>query len=1182
MYFKRLDIQGFKSFAEPVSIEFHEGITCIVGPNGSGKSNISDAIRWVLGEQSPKMLRGGKMEEIIFSGTANRKSRGMAEVTLVIDNTSQILPIDYGEVAITRRVYRSGESEYSINKVPCRLRDIRELIMDTGIGVDGYSIIGQGKIADVLSSKPENRREIFEEAAGIVKYRTKKEEAERKLADARGNLDRVNDIISEIESRIDGLREESSKATEYLELRDRYKNIEINIILKNIDSIELKNEYIKDDIIELSNHIERCKEEKEAIEKDVAENCERKEKLENLSNENRIKLLNLVETINSLSSESQLRQEKLSNIVKDKERLTFELKTLIDKREKEEKNAEELKKTKVRILEKLEVAQADLEEKNRKLTVLAAETEDASRTIETNKDIIYRLHSFIAGKDSEIKSLKSLGGTLEKRKEQVRSEKELSDSTDSDLKREHEKVLKEREEIQVVLKQIEKESLQAKEDYSRDLDRQKAFQQQLEELKINLGQISARRKMIDEMENAYEGYNHGVKFVVKSNLNGIHGVVADLIKVPSGYETAIETALGGAVQNIICQDDGDAQRAIALLKENKAGRLTFLPLSSIKSTHFNLDEGLIKSEGFQGFAVDCITFEGKYQKVMDYLLGRVVIVDRLKNAVKLSKLGRGGLRFVTLDGEIINAGGAITGGSYRSNTIGLLERKAEAQKLAESHKGLLKKYQTIVQTLEELNQTLAAHKKTIEALDQKYRNIEMDLHTKEGRLDNLALRLADTENVKVKWERELKNIDQEENSAAIMIGKLEDSVNQAKSQIMEAEILAEKAMENYEVAKGRMVSESEGITQARLLAGAAVGEKNNADQLLSRIENSIRDYQEEEKNKNQALDTIEKENHSLIIGGEGLLDQLTYKEKEKEETESLLEQIQEEKILITNYINEIQQKKDTLEGVLTGYQTDKHELSLKLMKNETQVESYKEKLWDDFEISYLQAIDFRKKEFIMSAFMKESREIKNRIKEMGDINVGSIKEYEKVMERYEFLTAQREDLLSAMDALVQIIEDMDRTIRKSFRESLDQIAVCFGQAFQVLFGGGSAELRLEDESRPLETGIEIVAQPPGKKLQNINLMSGGEKTLTAIALMFAILRTKPTPFCILDEVEAALDDVNIERFARYLRDFREIQFALVTHQKATMEYADVLYGVTMPEHGISKVISLKLGDKFEL
>ena len=1183
MYFKRIEMHGFKSFAEPVCIEFHEGITCIVGPNGSGKSNISDAIRWVLGEQSPKMLRGGKMEEVIFAGTASRKSRGMAEVTLVIDNSTGILPIDYAEVAITRRMYRSGESEYAINNNQCRLRDIRELIMDTGIGVDGYSLIGQGKIADIVSNKPESRREIFEEAAGIVKYRTKKAESERKLEATNANLERVNDIITEIESRIGGLKEDSEKASEYLVLRDRYKELEINVTLKNIENIELKNEYIKDDLAELSGQIEELKEDKTSLDSDIIENRNRNEELGILGNETRDRLLLSVETINSLVNQNQLNREKLSTIDKDKDRLKEEISVIEGKLEKEAENAKEQYADKRRIDEELARVEAVLAEKIKKYTEVTAALSADAEEIDAQKNKIYELHSTISNKNSEINSLLSLQSTLDRRKEQILSEKDAAGTSSRELTGRYEFALKEQSALKEQFTKMEADNQALKQKYNEDVFKEKKLARELEELKISIGQISTRKKMIEEMESSYEGYNNAVKFIMKSNLSGINGVVAELIEVPPGFETAIETALGAALQNIVCEDDQSAQKAIGMLKENKAGRLTFLPIRSMRDSNQKYDQSLKNAEGFKGFGVQCVKFDLKYQKVMEYLLGRVIVVDNLNHAVRLSKnAGGSGLRFVTLEGEVINSGGAITGGTFKNNTSNLLERKTEAKQLGEKLVAMEHSKVSGDKELEELRAAILHGQEQIQKMDREHREKEMELLTKDNAIATMTQQLSDLKQSDEKHQKELDNIESEKKSSESMIDQIKTVVQKAEGEISEIERLADSGLVKYEERKLELEGVNEEITKARVAVGTAESQKNHVDQLLARIEEYQKELTEDLQSKESAIRALEAEKDNLLSGDNSLESEIKAKEAEKEAIEKYLEEIQEEKDSVSKYLSEITRKKDEMDGILNGYQTQKYDLEIKQAKYETQLDGYKDKLWEEFEISYLQAIEFRKKDFNLAAAVKESKDIKNRIKELGEVNVGAIKEYESVSERYEFLTEQRNDILGAMNSLRQIIEDMDKTIRQSFKESFDKIVLNFENAFTELFGGGAAELRLEDENNPLECGIEIVAQPPGKKLQNINLMSGGEKTMTAIALMFAVLKAKPTPFCILDEVEAALDDANIDRFARYLTNFNDIQFALVTHQKATMEYADVLYGVTMPEQGISKIISLKLGDAFEL
>lgn len=1182
MYFKRIEMQGFKSFAEPVSIEFHDGITCIVGPNGSGKSNISDAIRWVLGEQSPKMLRGGKMEEVIFSGTATRKSRGMAEVTLVIDNSSGILPIDFAEVAITRRMFRSGESEYFINRVPCRLRDIRELIMDTGIGVDGYSLIGQGKIAEIVSSKPESRREIFEEAAGIVKYRAKKQEAERKLEASRGNLERVGDIIGELESRIGGLREDSEKAREYLGLRDRYKTNEINIILKSIETLELKNEYLKDDLTEQRHRIEQHKEEKETLDRAIAAHRSRADELEQTEKETGDRLLSLIDEINRLAGQNQLREERLVSLEANRERLRDELRSLAGKRDQELANGAALEENGRLLVDKLEQIRARLAEENDRLASILAESDAAAKAADGSKDKIYELHSRMVTTRSEAASLGNLLASLERRQEEIRTEGSDAAAQAQALSA----AVAEAEAEETRLAQVL--AAQQREDEARTAalrerqERERALREAIATGVLEYEKAAARRRTIEEMERAYEGYNYGVRHLMKQKLPGLCGVVGELVTVPEGYETAIETALGPALQNVVCRTEADASRAIDMLKRDKAGRLTFLPLSRIRPGASVRDPKVEAGTGFLGYADRIAGCAEEYKPIVGYLLGRVAIVDRLDHAVALAKTGGNGLRFVTLEGDVINAAGAMTGGSFQTNTAGLLERKTEASRLSQA----MERSQA---TIEEQRREAAALLAAIEAglaesveAEQEKRAAERSLLTKENELVSLRLQWEVVRETIAKQDRSLDDSCRKAEETAAQIRVLETAAAALEADVRAAETAAEAAIRTWDELKSVRETLSEAVTRIRLEEAAAAAELANLEQLRNRVQAYIREQEEAAAIREAALAALDAEESALRDGGQGDASDLAGKETAKRDTEVLWERIREERIRATRQAEELQKQKDGMDEGLLELQTARQELEWKLERNETQVEGYKERLWEEFETSYVQAMDFRSQEFSMAAAQRENREIRGRMRELGEVNVGAIKEYESVGERLEFLTGQRADLLAAMGSLAAIIEDMDRTIRRSFSETFDQVAAHFGEAFQSLFGGGAAELRLEDPSRPLETGIEIVAQPPGKKLQNINLMSGGEKTMTAIALMFAVLKTKPTPFCILDEVEAALDDSNIDRFVRYLKDLEEIQFTLVTHQKATMEYADVLYGVTMPEQGVSRVISLKLGDPFEL
>ena len=1180
MYFKKIEMHGFKSFAEPVAIEFNQGITCIVGPNGSGKSNISDAIRWVLGEQSPKMMRGGKMEEVIFAGTSSRKSRGMAEVTLVIDNQDGSLPIDYKEVAITRRMFRSGESEYHINGNQCRLRDIRELIMDTGIGVDGYSIIGQGKISEILSGKAESRREIFEEAAGIVMYRTKKAESERKLAATNANMDRVTDIIGEIEGRIDGLREDSQKAREYISLRDRYKELEINITLKNIESLELKEEYLKDDLSELEEVIATASERKEELETIVSDCTARSEELEKEASSAREKLMTAVEDLNTAVKKEEIDRERLASLSRDSERLQTEIAQLEEKEQREKQAAEQYRQQSAEIDRKLSHAQNNLIEKIEICGSITDEMAVMTEKIDKYKNEIFEAANAITSGKAEISSLQRLQETLEKRKESLLEEKNSGDDSNKDALDRLNSIKRERDKTAELIEDIKEEIRNKNGEAAQKQQEERKLAALADDLRISLGKLSARQKTIEEMESNYEGYNFAVKHVMKSNLRGIHGVVADLIKVPAGYETALETAMGAALQNIVCEDDDSAKRAIESLKANKAGRMTFLPVSSVKGRAVR-ERKLEAEAGFIGFGPDCVEYDRKYTGIIEYLLGRVVLVDNMDNAVRLSKKASG-FRFVTIEGEVINAGGAITGGRYRNKTANILDRKVEVASLQKEIEQKTLSYQENEDALAELKQENKELAETIAELHIRQREREHELLESENEIKLTENILREIKNGGDKLERELTNINDEKIHSQRMIEQMRDSIAAYEKTVCEAEESGDRLTVQYNSRKESLEAVNEEITKARISVSSCENEKAHADSMADRIKSVLEEIDADIDSRQNQLKQIAFETEAITTGNGNSADLIKEKEEEKQRLEEYLGELTDEKIKLSSEIQKVNSEKESVTSKLETVRNQKYELEVKKAKNETQLDTYKNKLWEDFEVSYIQAMEFKKSDFVMSSAVKENREIKSRMKALGEVNIGAIEEYETVSRRYEFLTGQRADIQEAMDALISIIDDMDSTIKVKFKESFDRIVVNFEKKFRELFGGGHAELRLSDENNPLEAAIDIVAQPPGKKLQNINLLSGGEKTLTAIALMFAVLEAKPTPFCILDEVEAALDDANIDRFINVLRKFNGIQFALVTHQKATMEHADVLYGVTMPEKGVSKVLSLSMDDDFDI
>jgi len=1182
MYFKRIEMHGFKSFAEPVVIDFHEGVTCIVGPNGSGKSNISDAIRWVLGEQSPKMLRGGKMEEVIFAGTASRKSRGMAEVTLVIDNSTGILDIDYNEVAITRRMYRSGESEYLINNNQCRLRDIKELIMDTGIGVDGYSIIGQGKIADIVSNKPESRREIFEEAAGVVMYKSKKAEAERKLEASNANLERVSDIVSEIEGRIDGLREDSAKAKEYLELRERYQDLEINITLKNIEKLETANDSIRGDARELTASIEKLGTRKQTLDGEISEERQKNERLEQLGNESNSALIAKIDELNQITNKSQLDGERLRAMERDAARINGEIAELESKLETEQENGETLSQKQEEIRVRLTNEEQRLQEKIQGYNEITARVLAQSEQVEEQRNEMFSLHSRAVSKRSEAASMESYRTSLQKRKEQLLAEGAEQEQSTRAFEADQKKDLAEQEAAAARAQRIASAMEQLKQERA-DLMRVISEEaKKLDDTRIRVSQLAARKKTIEEMEHNYEGYNGAVRFVMKAGMPGIEGVVGDLMKAPAGYETALETALGGAMQNIVCQKDGHAKEAIRSLKANKAGRLTFLPMESVKGGGVTVPGQVRQYAGYLGIGAELAEFAPQYQGIFNYLLGRVAVVDNMDSAIALSKIAGNGIRFVTLDGEIINAGGAITGGRYKNASANLLARKSEIAALAEQVETLQQAYQKGMHQNQERQARQEEISDQLQKMEEERRQKELEISALQAKIAAQRQNFRDVEQAGTKREKELLSIEHDSADMEKMLDELLREIERSEAGHREAETQLTQTMQALELLKTEAAEASEEITKARIAKQDQENQFSASEELLRRVCAAAEELRGQIAERETRLADMDKEKHEILFSADNSEELFQKCSSEKAELEDYIARLNTEKASLTAALNAKTDEQAALGETLRAYQDQKYQQEIRLAKNETQLDTLKEKLWDEFEISYAQAMTFKKEEFVMSTATKESREIKNRIRELGDVNVGAIKEYEQVSERYGFLTEQRADILEAMQELQTIIGDMDRTIRTKFKENFDQVVIHFEEIFKELFGGGQAELRLDDENHPLEAGIEIIAQPPGKKLQNINLMSGGEKTMTAIALMFAVLKTKPTPFCILDEVEAALDDANIDRFANYLKNFHEIQFAVVTHQKATMEHADVLYGVTMPEQGISKVISLRLGDDFDL
>lgn len=1177
LYFKKLSLHGFKSFADPITVEFDKGITCVVGPNGSGKSNISDALRWVLGEQSPKMLRGGKMDEVIFAGTDARKSRGMAEVSLVIDNSDHSLPIDFTEVSITRRMYRSGESEYLINDSQCRLRDIRELIMDTGIGVDGYSIIGQGKIAEIINGRQESRREIFEEAAGIVKYRTKKADAEKKLAATSSDLERVGDIISELEERVEPLKNESERAKEYIKLNEKYRSNEINVILRHIEDAKKQNQLLQKDSDAAATQIEENEVKRNAIDESIRSKKQRTDELDSEDMEAREAIMRFNSELDELRNNVKINNEKINALKTNSRIYRDEMMLINDRIAREQADLKQFQARSDQLVSQGEKASSELSDVTSQYERVSAEKKEKAEMFNADRDRLYDISMQASSKGAEIDSLRQIKKTLEKSLADVmqdNAEIAAAPSYSTELKAAQRKLeslkqKKDAEKMRIDSYRIEKTEISDKKAQSSDAYH-KAAQ--------DLNEAQTKKEMLQQLEDSYEGYNYAVKFILgESRLKGIYGAVGGLIQAPPGYETAIDTALGAKVQNIVCSDEESASEAIKLLKTRRAGRLTFLPAESLRVQPRRNDPGLEDEEGFIGIAADCVKYDPKFGDVIEYLLGGIIVVKDLGDAIRISKKYRS-LKCVTLDGEFINPAGAITGGSQKSSNAGILERKNRLNDVEKVIYQLENDKKSAENAMKNAVDSEAAVSRLISESEERFRAIEIEIINSEKEVEDLKHKADEYTASAGRTKREIDRVKLELERTSDTLANLEREKASADSTIEALKHSAETLFSENDAARKKAEELMNRITAVKIDLEAVKNEISNTDKMIKGCESRIFQYREELA----AKEASERESSVGIEMLESEIVQYNDEIKVRENTYAAhnekLELIKQAKIRANAEMEKLRTERELVDKAIFGSRAAQRDVMSKIENADGKIETWKGRLYDEFDISYADAAQLKEAVFDLNEGVRESRRLRIALKDIGEVNVNAIAEYVLVKERYDFLTAQKKDLDEATVSLKNIIDDTDVKIRTAFKSSFAAINMNFSSIFAELFGGGKAELQLDGDADPLEADIHIVAQPPGKKLQNMNLLSGGEKTMTAIALMFAVLKTKPTPFCILDEVEAALDEANIERFAKYLEKFEGIQFVLVTHQKVTMEHANVLYGVTMPEKGISQVLSLKLAD----
>ena len=1178
MYLKKIEIQGFKSFANKTVFDFNEGITGIVGPNGSGKSNVSDAVRWVLGEQSAKQLRGGNMQDVIFAGTQLRKPQGFAYVALTLDNSDHSLAIDFDEVTVSRRLYRSGESEYMINGSICRMRDIVELFYDTGIGKEGYSIIGQGQVDKILSNKPEDRRELFDEAVGITKFKRRKVMTQKKLESEHANLVRITDILAELETRVGPLKRQSENAKEYLRLRDELKKYEVNLFLKESDSlsselkdIEKNTEILSGDLNDANKKAQDLRDEYEDLETLIRELDEAlNENKENIANGN-IEIGELSGRINVLYAEIKAEQMNAEHM---NTRLT-QLSEEIAQREKTLEDYDNQGKEKTDAYTAARNAQDEAE---KKVNDIDAHIASLEKLIEDSNAGILDTIERRAEINAEGRKSEGLLEQIQLRKAEL-SQKLLKVKSDlATLQATHDKSEKAYDEIQAKVEKLEDEQadkeIELKKLYTEITNAENA----VNEAKAAYQSKAAKLESLKNIAERYEGYGLATRKVMDEKNPGVHGVVADIISSPKEYEVAIETALGARLQNVVTDTEDTAKKLIRFLKENKYGRVTFLPLTSIKSKKWD-GAGALGQKGVIDIASNLVQSDEQYETLVDQLLGRIIIVDNIDNAVQLQKKHGYDLRIVTLDGEQLMPGGSISGGAFK-NTTNLLSRKREVEELEE----ILVKADKDVKDAEAklANAKKAADKKLaeIEDIKQHKQDALIERNTVsvsyEALKDRLAESTASTDDLdkeNTNLENQLNELSTKKNQAITDVQNLTDKHDEYESSIADANVKLEAAKadrEKYvqELSKAVLDTASHEQGLSFLLENVNRVKEEMAAFVTERDEINV-NAGDSKKAIDTKLDEINENNKQI--------DEIKEKLKGYEE---IVEQASEKKESKADEQRQFFEKRDAIAEKISMLDKDIFRLQNRKEKCEEKLDSQTNYIWNEYELTLETAEELRDDELGEAAPMKKNVDsLKSSIRGLGPVNVNAIDEYKEVSERYELMTTQHDDIVAAEEQLTKIIKELDEGMRKQFTENFAKIEKEFDKVFKELFGGGTGKLEIEEEEGVdiLDAGIKIIAQPPGKKLQNMMQLSGGEKALTAICILFAIQNLRPSPFALLDEIEAALDDSNVDRFAHYLhRLSRNTQFIVITHRRGTMVSADRLYGITMQEKGVSTLVSVNL------
>lgn len=1179
MYLKSIEIHGFKSFANKMIFEFKKGITAIVGPNGSGKSNVGDAVRWVLGEQSAKQLRGSKMEDIIFAGTELRKPQGFAYVAITFNNSDHKLPTSYEEVTVARRVYRSGESEYLMNGSNCRLRDIQELFLDTGIGKEGYSIIGQGQIDKILNGKPEERRELFDEAAGIVKYKKRKATAEKNLEIERQNLCRIEDILSELEKQVEPLKKQSETAREYLNLREELKKIDVNMFLseykilhKDITEAEGNLEIVSSDLEVNQKKFQEAKEEYERVEHQLEQKnivleqnrnqiAEKKIKKEQLEGEVKV----CREQVLSVRQNEEHYKERLQSISKD-----------IEKRQEENNQYTEEEKGLFQGIQDMEEKKSAVESR---LGTCRQEMQSIGTQIdECNHEIINSLN-----KNSNIKAkLEKYTTMLEQRnvKKAELTQRILKSKTEESICINI--LTTEEKNLQEFAKEITKQKDQ--EDIL--TEKQTNITQQLEKLRESMNQQQqnfhrekSRIEALRNMTERYDGYGQSIRRVMeqKEKYPGIIGVVADIIKVKKEYETAIEIALGGSIQNIVTDNENTAKNLIGFLKKNRFGRATFLPLSTVGTRSINKNMEVLKEEGVLGFANSLITVEDRFHGLAEYLLGRIVVIDHIDHGIAVSRKYKNNLRIVTLEGELLSPGGSMSGGAFK-NTSNLLSRHREIEDSEKSLQKLEKQLENDRKQFQDKQQEQMEIQKRLQNIRDKLQELYLRQNTAKLKYDQAK---EESENIELQY----RLIHKENSSMEGEAQQLNQTIKELQEQINENIKVSnkmEEQIENYnkELEEKKKEEEHlrEKVSQAAIEFSSIENKKEYLKLNKERVENEIQGLSKEYANIEQSLENWK---NQILTKEQDIVsykEELEVIESEIKDLTDYVEKLSAEKEETTQSNKKLLELREEISALLGNLDKELFRLKNHKEKIEEQLESRINYMWEEYELTYNSASSLQMDLGMEHSEMKKLiAELKGRMKALGNVNVNAIEDYRNVSQRYELLHTQHEDLIHSEEVLKGIVEELDMEMRKQFEEKFAQIKEQFDIVFKELFGGGKGNIEIAEDEDILEAGITIIAQPPGKKLQNMMQMSGGEKALTAISLLFAIQNLKPSPFCLLDEIEAALDDSNVKRYAQYLHKLtKDTQFIVITHRRGTMAAADILYGITMQEKGVSTLVSVSL------